>query len=299
MELARTLRVVEELSDRHFNVLRAIERSSLRGSAALPEAISRDLGLSGDYVAKLLKDLHGASLVWAPHGRAQGYVLNYAGLDALALRTMLRRGILASVGGALGVGKEADVYEAVTPEGERVSLKLYRAGRTSMTRYRRTREIPSELGSYLAASVRFASNEISALRTLSAAGLPVPRPVYRNRHAVVAQLIEGRLLVRVRSVQRPPELILEELLKSIKDAYEAGVIHRDLSAYNVMLDQEGRPWIIDWPQWVGRDHPNAEFYLRRDVQNVVDFFVRRYHLEVPPTMVEDFLSSVLQSGAPQ
>lgn len=248
--------------------------------------------LSEQYLAKLLSELHDASLVWSPAGRKSGYVLNYAGLDALALRAMLRRGIVASVGNVIGVGKESDVYAADTPEGERVSLKLYRAGRLSMTRYRRTRSLPSELGSYLAASTRFAANEVRALRVLYEAGLPVPFPVYRNRHAVVAQLIDGVPLVKVKSIPKPPELVLEELLKAVKDAHSAGIIHSDLSAYNVLVDAEGRSWIIDWPQWVRRDHPNVLFYLRRDVQNLIDFFKRRYHMDLPPSLIEEFLRSV-------
>ncbi|MCS7117597.1 MAG: hypothetical protein NZ957_02265 [Thaumarchaeota archaeon] len=293
--MAKVLRAASGLTDRHFNVLRAVERSSVRGKLARVESVARAVKLSEGYVEKLLGDLHDASLVWSPMGRRSGYLLTYAGLDALALGVMLRRGIIASVGGEIGVGKESDVYVADTPEGERVSLKLYRAGRVSMTKYRRTRDVPSELGSYLAASTRFAANEVHALRILSGAGLPVPLPVYRNRHAVVAQLIDGRMLVKARSLPRSPEIILEELLRAVRDAYLAGVIHRDLSAYNVLIDSEGRPWIIDWPQWVSRDHPNGLFYFRRDVSNLVDFFARRYHVEIPPSLVEEFLKSVTQA----
>jgi RIO kinase 2 len=47
--------------------------------------------------------------------------------------------------------------------------------------------------------------------------------------------------------------------------------------------------IIDWPQFVRRDHPNAEDLLRRDVKNVLDPFKRRFKVKVS---LEDAVSFV-------
>jgi len=54
------------------------------------------------------------------------------------------------------------------------------------------------------------------------------------------------------------------------------VIHADLSEYNVVLKSDGHVLIIDWPQFVRVDHPNADVLLRRDVRNILRFFLRRY-----------------------
>ena len=57
------------------------------------------------------------------------------------------------------------------------------------------------------------------------------------------------------------------------------MIHTDLSEYNVLVDTEGMVWIIDWPQYVSADHPNALELLERDIGNVVYYFKRKYGLE--------------------
>jgi RIO kinase 2 len=41
-----------------------------------------------------------------------------------------------------------------------------------------------------------------------------------------------------------------------------------------------RVYIIDWPQWVSTDHPNAGDLLARDIGNITRFFNRRYKLKV-------------------
>ena len=46
-----------------------------------------------------------------------------------------------------------------------------------------------------------------------------------------------------------------------------------------VVDGEGDVWIIDWPQYTSKDHPNAEELLERDVRNVVYYFQRKYGLE--------------------
>ncbi|MDD1707328.1 MAG: serine/threonine protein phosphatase, partial [Methanoregulaceae archaeon] len=57
------------------------------------------------------------------------------------------------------------------------------------------------------------------------------------------------------------------------------IIHSDLSEFNVMHDGS-RSYIIDWPQWVGTDHPNARELLYRDISNITRYFSRRYGIKV-------------------
>ncbi len=60
---------------------------------------------------------------------------------------------------------------------------------------------------------------------------------------------------------------------------DAGVIHGDLSEYNVILRPDFHILIIDWPQFVRKDHPNAEDMLLRDVKNVLDSFSRKFSVK--------------------
>ncbi|MDD1718777.1 MAG: serine/threonine protein phosphatase, partial [Methanoregulaceae archaeon] len=64
----------------------------------------------------------------------------------------------------------------------------------------------------------------------------------------------------------------------IREAYRHGIIHVDLSEFNVMISGE-ECILIDWPQWVGTDHQNALDLLKRDIRNILTYFHRKYSLE--------------------
>ncbi|RLI25579.1 serine/threonine protein kinase, partial [Candidatus Bathyarchaeota archaeon] len=61
---------------------------------------------------------------------------------------------------------------------------------------------------------------------------------------------------------------------------EAGLIHGDLSEYNIVVKEDGDFLIIDWPQFVKRGEPGFEFYLRRDLRNLLNFFRKKFGLKI-------------------
>jgi RIO kinase 2 len=70
-----------------------------------------------------------------------------------------------------------------------------------------------------------------------------------------------------------PEKTLREILRNVRKSYvKAGVIHADLSGYNVLAKENMHILIIDWPQFVTIKHPNSEELLKRDFGNVLGFF---------------------------
>jgi RIO-like serine/threonine protein kinase len=64
-----------------------------------------------------------------------GYRLPYLGYDYLALRTYVARGLISGLGRRIGVGKEADIYEAVNEAGEMMVLKIHRSDNRASTAY--------------------------------------------------------------------------------------------------------------------------------------------------------------------
>jgi RIO kinase 2 len=100
----------------------------------------------------------------------------------------------------------------------------------------------------------------------------------RNRNLVVMGWVDGATLNRCTVDQ--PRVVLEEILGHVAAAYRCGVIHGDLSEFNIMADGE-RVVFIDWPQWVEPSHPNAEEVLRKDLENLLAHFTRRYGLAYP------------------
>lgn len=93
-------------------------------------------------------------------------------------------------------------------------------------------------------------NEFDILRSLYEAGLPVPRPV------AAAYWRQGMLFRAAIIVERLPDVVplasaldvadSEQVAGSIYAMHEHGVWHADLNAYNILLDPEGRAWLIDF-----------------------------------------------------
>jgi RIO kinase 2 len=187
--------------------------------------------------------------------------------------------VLEAFGKPLGVGKEADVYDALNPKGERIAVKFHRLGRISFRQTKKKRGYTTEHISWLFQSRLAAEKEFQALRLLFPYKVAVPAPINQNRHVIAMGMIEGGELAEWKQI-REPEKVLKEILRNVRKAYlKAGVIHADLSEYNVILKPDMHILIIDWPQYVTKDHPNAEELLTRDVKNVLHYFNRKHMLK--------------------
>ena len=91
-------------------------------------------------------------------------------------------------------------------------------------------------------------------------------------------MIEGAELANWRRIPKP-SAILGKILRNVRKAYlKAGVVHADLSEYNIILKPNMGILIIDWPQYVTKNHPNAEQLLSRDIQNVLEYFRRKHKI---------------------
>jgi len=124
------------------------------------------------------------------------------------------------------------------------------------------------------------SAEVQALYRLAGAGVRVPRPFNFHEGVLVMELVtdaEGNAAPRLNDVDLTPELatqLHEELLREVVRMLAAGIVHGDLSEYNILLGADG-PVIIDLPQAVdaaGNNH--APRMLVRDVDNLRAFFGR-------------------------
>ncbi len=273
-------RVFRELEPEDLKILMIIEIDLSRHRFVPEKDILKLSGLAEKEVKYRLTRLNALGLIYRWVGPYVGYMLNMAGYDCLALNALVKAGILDSLGKPLGVGKESDVYDALTQSGERVAVKFHRLGRTSFRQTRRLRGylLDRRHVSWLYQSRLAAERENEALRLVYSHGVSVPKPVGYNRHVVVMGMIEGECLFRFTEIP-DPSFILDEILDNVRKAYvEAEVIHGDLSEFNVVLTPSWRVLIIDWPQFVRIDHPNAEILLRRDVWNILRFFRRKFNV---------------------
>jgi RIO kinase 1 len=190
-------------------------------------------------------------------------------------------------------GKEAVVYVVrcgndvrcakVYKEAEKRSFRqaaLYREGRTvKNSRRARAMEKGTRYGR-MAQEEAWQSVEVDALYRLGAAGVRVPRAYNFFQGVVLMELLtdaEGHAAPRLNDLVLSEDQAIEYhgfLIKQVVRMLCAGVIHGDLSEYNVLVDRDG-PVIIDLPQAVDAAGNNsAQSMLQRDVDNITEYFSR-------------------------
>lgn len=206
-----------------------------------------------------------------------GYQLKFDGYDILAIDTFVKRGTIEALGEVIGVGKESVVIAAM---GLRpVAIKFHREGRSSFKQVKRSRQhltdIETENFSWLYAAMLAAKREYEALEKLFPA-VKVPEPIDYNRHAVVMSVVSGVEMAKASLID--PEWYLDRTLEEVRNAYGVGMIHSDLSEYNVMVRDDGIT-IIDWPQYVAVGTKTADEMLARDVGNILTYFERKYRIK--------------------
>ncbi len=275
----RAARVLKTLKDEEFRTLAGLERAARGSGTADIGRLSRMSRLPVERVKFATEHLERTGLVAR---RGSGFALTKEAVEAMALKDYVKKDLIFALGAVIAKGKESDVYEALTEEGTRYALKFYKLGRISFTRVRkkRFREL-SEMRSWMTANYEAAKREYHALRKLEGLSPTFPKVITYSRSTVLLEEISG-----VRLSQRPElqdaERTEREVLDSMRKAYlEAGLINGDLSEYNI-LTNGAQLWLIDWPQAVGKSHPNSAELLNHDVSAVVTFFRRAYQVDLDP-----------------
>lgn len=227
-----------------------------------------------------LSKLHRLKLVKRQYMMYKGYRLTYLGLDMLALKYFVDHDIVVALGDRIGVGKESELFKGLAPSNSNVIIKFLRIGRISFRSTRRVRVFADNPRyDWYKQSKIAAEREYRAIHEIYLAGGSVPKPLAYNRHSVVIGYIDGVELYRKPDLPDPYETIIV-ILDTLRKAYvDVGIVHGDLSEYNVLVDKHlGKPYIIDWPQYVEKLHPSAEKLLRRDIEYIVRFFRKNYRV---------------------
>jgi RIO kinase 2 len=280
-----------ELEDADFYLLSGLEQGMRFSEWVQHDEIPKYAELTPEEVDYRLDRCMRHELIERKTIQYEGYQLTFEGYDALALRTFAERDTIDGVGAPLGVGKESDVYEVQSFRP--MALKYHREGYTNFREVAREREYTADRDhvSWLYTARQAAETEFEALETLYP-DVAVPRPVDQNRHAIVMEKLTGAELSQAALESAQVVGVLDLILREAAAAFEAGYVHADLSEYNIFVDDDGIT-IFDWPQAVGTDHENARELLARDVENVYDYFCRKYPNETPESVDLDALADDL------
>jgi len=209
------------------------------------------------------------------------------------LEPLIEDGLIDSVVRQLMSGKEATVF-VVNCGNETRCAKVYKeADKRSFrqavdyTENRKTKN--SRQARAMAKGTKFGreaqerawqSAEVDALYRLAAAGVRVPKPYNFYEGVLLMELVtdaDGNAAPRLNDLEFTPEVARDfhqRLIDEVVRMLCAGIVHGDLSEYNILVAADG-PVIIDLPQAVdaaGNNH--AADMLERDVANLRNYFGR-------------------------
>lgn len=273
--------VMRYLTPEDFRVLTAVEMGMKNHELVPGPLVASIASLQHGGVHKLLRELCKHRLLSYERGKKyDGYRLTNAGYDYLALHSLTKRDVIARFGNQIGVGKESNIYIVANAEGEEFCLKLHRLGRICFRKVMEKRDYHKhrKSASWLYLSRISATKEFAYMKALHDRKFPVPKPVDFNRHCVIMELIQGSLLNHLVELDNV-EALYDELMNLIIQFADSGVIHGDLNEFNIILTENEKPVVIDFPQMMSTEHPNAEFFFNRDVNCIKDFFRRRFNYE--------------------
>jgi len=231
------------------------------------------------------------------------------------IEPLVQDGLVDEVICSLKSGKEASVYVVVS-RGETCCAKVYKeANKRSFKQaalYQEGRKVRNsrqaramEKGSRYGRKEQeeaWQNAEVTALYRLQAAGVRVPNPYGFYDGVLLMEMVtdaDGEPAPRLNDItDMPVEQARDFHTRMIREIVRmlcAGIVHGDLSEYNVLVDAQG-PVVIDLPQAVDAAGNNsARMMLERDVANMAAYF-GRYAPELKNTQYGEEIWKLFEAG---
>jgi RIO kinase 1 len=191
----------------------------------------------------------------------------------------------------ISTGKEGNVFRAVANKKKLVAVKIYRISTSTF----------KHINKYIFGDPRFKSirktrrdiifawtkKEFNNLERLAEIGVKAPRPIIYRKNVLVMEYIGTKnkpapLLKDVKLTN--PKEVFETIIEFIFKMYKkTNLVHADISAFNILI-HKNKPVLIDLGQGVLNDHSESDTYLRRDIQNTVNYF-KKYNIESDPAKI--------------
>lgn len=192
-----------------------------------------------------------------------------------AVRMLAQKGYIDHLEFVISTGKEAHVFRAMDPAGNYRAVKIYKVKTTNF----------NKMIEYLEGDERFTDvkknrreiinqwtkKEYKNLEKMNTAGIRTPLPIAFKGNVLVMEFIGTN--------GEPSHPLQEQPMKDVKKLHErvvmfmasligkAGLVHADLSEYNI-LNCEEEPVLIDCAQAVLLSHPKAKRFFERDIKNM-------------------------------
>lgn len=195
----------------------------------------------------------------------------------MALYKMFNDKLMNTLEYAVSTGKEGNVFMATSDEGD-CAVKIYRISTATFKNISKyivgDPRFKGVYGSHRKTVLAWAQKEFKNLNRMYDGGVNVPKPrgCYKNILVMDYISIEGLPAPLLKEVRvSAPTKVYREVVDNMRLIEESGLVHGDLSEYNIMM-RDGEPVIIDVGQSVTLDHPLAEEWFMRDVTNITRYF---------------------------
>jgi len=194
----------------------------------------------------------------------------------LTLLKLISKGYIDGLESTLYVGKEANIFSALK-DRKRVIVKIYRLETCDFNRmYDYIKYDPRYQG--LKKKKRkiiflWVQREFRNLMKARDANVKVPTPITFLNNVLVIEFI-GKEDVAPKlkdSIPKNKKKFFNEIIDGINRLYKAGLVHADLSAFNILNFNEHAVF-IDMSQATTTEDARSKEYLERDINNIVNFF---------------------------
>ena len=197
---------------------------------------------------------------------------------------LISQGYIDGLQSPISIGKEANIFTAKKEDETRI-VKIYRLQTCDFNKmYDYIKIDPRYIGlknNRREVIFAWAQREQRNLLKAREAGARVPTPYNTHRNILIMEYIGDEDGPAQKLKDKKPENLkefYEETIKQIKILYKAGLIHADLSGFNILNHNE-KPVLIDMSQTTTPDNPHAKEYLKRDIHNICQQF-KKWKLEI-------------------
>ncbi len=213
----------------------------------------------------------------------------------------LNNGPISEIHGVVSSGKESRIYWGKDSDGDELAVKIFLTG---------TSEFKKGMLQYIEGDPRFknvepetrpliytwARKEFKNLEQARLAKVRVPKPLVVRDNVLIMGFIGkngDRAPLLKEHTPKNPKAMYDDIIHNLQKLYtKAGLVHGDLSEYNIMVFR-GKAVLFDMAQSVVLAHPMSDFLLRRDVTNLNKYFAK-LGVNVPST--EDTISRITGNG---
>lgn len=189
---------------------------------------------------------------------------------------MASQGYFEELESAVNTGKEANVFTALTKENNRIIVKIYRLENCNFNKMRE----------YLLSDPRYINTSTNSRQIvftwtqreyrnlmLAREVIRVPKPIAIKDNVLLMEYIgdDNPTPELKNKPAKDPKKFFDKVINNMKKLYKIGLIHGDLSQFNILNHQE-EPVFIDFSQATMKDASNAEDLLKRDLKNICIYF---------------------------